>query len=74
MRRNHPKHPRRRAPITDCYDMDYVSLPELPYIARITVHPMKTIYCNIDAAAGAYETIEERGTNSRIARLIAERI
>ena len=51
-------HPRRKADLTERYDTDVCFLPRLAAYATIIVHPLKTIYTNMDAAPWAHETKE----------------
>lgn len=69
-RRNRPRRSRRM--ISRRYDSDVCFLPEMAGVARITAHPLKTIFRNMDAAPWAREDKEIFNPNDPLLHAIAE--
>ncbi|MBP3411380.1 MAG: hypothetical protein J6M10_10345 [Clostridia bacterium] len=72
-RRNYSKHPSRQA-FEDCFDRDYVNLPEYPQYNTVTVLPMKTIFVNLDADPHADDFYVVKHYGDRVFKKLAKRI
>ena len=69
-RRNHNMHASKKTAQTDRYDVDYISLPDAPEIAAISVPYMKTLFRNMCCRSCADTVHVVRSDNDKYLAMI----